>query len=312
MPVPSKADQLCEEGKSLLKAKKVDEAQAMLELAIKENDRHVAAHETLAAIYFARKDYPKAAACFQKAALYDPRRVDPLINLGAVQNRMGDYQAAVKTLRQAVSRDRKNATAYYNLGIAQKGLNQPHLAVSAYKEAMKYAPKMVEAIQNLANLYVEMGNIQQAQAHFHKALEIKPDFERARRGLEKSRAIAEEKKKAVNPFGRLVNMEELGKRSEVKHRKLTPQQQYEDRTEVHRISKECEQAALAMLHTLRDRIGPMMTRIHQTFLQGEDSRLLMREYRAFESDFKAFEQINEELRKRTDMLRQHETEMRHS
>lgn len=312
MPVPSKADQLCEEGKSLLKTKKVDEAQAMLELAIQENDRHVAAHETLAAIYFARKEYAKAAASFQKAALYDPRRVDPLINLGAVQNRMGDYQLAVKTLRQAISRDRKNATAYYNLGIAQKGLNQPHLAVSAYKEAIKFDPKMVEAMQNLANLYIEMGNIQQAQTQFIKALEIRPDFERARRGLEKSRAIAEEKKKAVNPFGRLVNMEELSTRAEVKHRKLTPQQQYEDRTEVHRMVKECEQAALAMLSMLRDRIGPMISRINQTFLQADDSRLLMREYRSFENDFKIFDQVNDELRKRSESLRQHEAQMRHS
>ncbi len=310
MPVPSKADQLCEEGKSLLKEKKVDEAQARFEQALKENERHVSAHETLAAIYFARKDYPKAAASFQKAALYDPRRVDPLINLGAVQNRMGDYQAAVKTLRQAVSRDRKNATAYYNLGIAQKGLNQPHLAVSAYKEAIKFAPQMVEAIQNLANLYVEMGNLQQALAQFHKALEIKPDFERARRGLEKARLIAEEKKKAVNPFGRLVNMEELNKRSEVKHRKLTPHQQYEDRTEVHRISKECQQSAMSMLTMLRDRIGPLISRINQSFLQGEDPRLLFREYTHFENDFKLFEQVVGELRQQTASLRQHEAEMR--
>ena len=33
------------------------------------------------------------------------------------------------------------------------------------------------------------------------------DFDRAKRGLERSYAIAEEKKKAINPFGRLVNME---------------------------------------------------------------------------------------------------------
>ncbi len=310
MPTPSKADLLCEQGKALLKERKVDEAFAMFEQAIQENSRHVPAHESLAAIYFARKDYAKAAANFQKASQYDPRRIDPMINLGAVQNRMGDFTAAAKTLRLAVSRDRKNAAAYYNLAIAQKGMNQPHLAVSAYKEALKIDPKMVEAIQNLANLYLEMGNLQQAQFHYHKALEINPTFERAKRGLEKSYAIAEEKKKAINPFGRLVNMEELDKRADEKFRKLTPQEQYEDRNEVHRIAKESEQAATVLLSLLRDRIGPLITRINQSFSQSEDPRMLMREYDSFPKEFGTYERIEGELRSRIEELKAHEAAVR--
>jgi len=310
MPVPSKADLLCEQGKALLKERKIDEAFAMFEQAIRENTRHVPAHESLAAIYFARKDYAKAAANFQKASQYDPRRIDPMINLGAVQNRMGDFQAAAKTLRLAVSRDRKNSAAYYNLAIAQKGLNQPHLAVSAYKEALKIDPKMVEAIQNLANLYLEMGNIQQAQFQYHKALEIQPNFDRAKRGLERSYAIAEERKKAINPFGRLVNMEELDKRSDEKFRQLTPQQQYEDRTEVHRIIKNGEQAAAVLLNTLRDRIGPAISRINQSFSQSEDPRMLMREFDTLSDEIAAFERVSSDLRAKTEELRAHEAEMR--
>ena len=311
MAAPSKADLLCEQGKALLKERKVDEAFAMFEQAIQENNRHVPAHESLAAIYFARKDYAKAAAYFQKASQFDPRRIDPIINLGAVQNRMGDFQAAAKTLRLAVSRDRKNTAAYYNLAIAQKGLHQPHLAVSAYKEALKLDPKMVEAIQNLANLYMEMGNIQQAQFQYHKALEIDPTFERAKRGLEKSYVIAEEKKKAVNPFGRLVNMEELNQRAAVaKHRTLTPQEQYEDRTEVHRIVKEGEHAAVVLLTTLRDRVGPALTRIGHSFSQSDDPRMLMREADHLIDEIAAFERCHAALRARVEELRAHEAVIR--
>ena len=310
MAAPTKADQLCEQGKSLLKERKVDEAFAMFEQAIQENSRHVAAHESLAAIYYSRKDYAKAAANFQKASQYDPRRIDPIINLGAVQNRMGDFQAAAKTLRLAVSRDRKNAAAYYNLAIAQKGVNQPHLAVSAYKEALKIDPKMVEAIQNLANLYMEMGNLQQAQSHYRKALEIDPHFERAKRGLERSQVIADEKKKAINPFGRLVNMEELDKRADEKVRKLTPQQQYEDRTEVHRIVRESEQAAVLLLNSLRDHIGPVITRIHQSFSQSEDPRMLLRETEKYSDELATFDSAHAHLRQRIEELRSHETMIR--
>lgn len=310
MAAPSKADQLCEQGKALLRERKVDEAFAMFEQAIQENSRHVAAYESLAAIYFARKDYAKAAAHFQKASQYDPRRIDPIINLGAVQNRMGDFQAAAKTLRLAVSRDRKNTAAYYNLAIAQKGLNQPHLAVSAYKEALKIDPKMVEAIQNLANLYLEMGNIQQAQFQYHKALEINPTFERAKRGLERALLIADEMKKAINPFGRLVNMEELDHRADEKFRKLTPQQQYEDRTEVHRMTKVGEQAAVVLLTTLRDRIGPLISRINQSFSQSEDPRMLMREVETFTDELVVFERAHRDLRANIEELRAHEEQIR--
>ena len=310
MAAPTKADLLCEQGKALLKEQKVDAAIAMFTQAIAENSRHVPAHESLASIHYARKEYAQAAAFFQKASLFDPRRIDPIINLGAVQNRMGDFQAAAKTLRLAVSRDRKNAAAYYNLAIAQKGLNQPHLAVSAYKEALKFDPKMTEAYQNLGNLYLEMGNIQQAQFQYRKALEINPKSERAQRGLEKSYDVAEQKKKAVNPFGRLVNMEELNNRADQKVRQLTPHQQYEDRTAVHALVKEAQSAASALLLLLHDRISPLISRINQSFAQSEDPRLLLRENEMFAAGKAAFDVANAHLRAQVQLLRDHEVEIR--
>lgn len=310
-PAPSKADQLCDQGKALLKERKIDEAVTLFEQAIQENARHVGSHESLAAVYFSRKDYPKAAEYFEKASKFDPRRIDPLINLGAVQNRMEDYQAAAKTLRLAVSRDRRNTAAYYNLAIAQKGLNQPHLAVSAYKEVLKLDPKMIEALQNLANLYLEMGNIQQAQVHFHKALEIDPKFEKAKRGLERCHTIADEKKKEHNPFGRLVNMEELANRAaEKKLRTLTTQERFDDRNAVHQHAKDCEHSAIVLLNTLRDRIGPALTRINHSLSQSEDPFMLLRESEAFPRELAALERAHEDLRARIHAMKDHEKMIR--
>lgn len=310
-PAPSKADQLYDQGKALLKERKIDEAVKLFEQAIQENSRHVGAHESMAAIYFSRKDYPKAAEFFEKATKFDPRRIDPLINLGAVQNRMEDYQAAAKTLRLAVSRDRKNPAAYYNLAIAQKGLNQPHLAVSAYKEVLKLDPKMIDALQNLANLYLDMGNIQQAQFHFHKALELDPKFEKARRGLERCHAVAEEKKREHNPFGRLVNMEELANRAaEKKLRTLTPQERFDDRNVVHQLAKECEQSAIVMLNTLRDRVGPALTRLNHSLSQSEDPFMMLRESEALPRDVAALDRAHQDLRSRIHSLKEHEKMIR--
>ncbi len=305
MPAPSPSETLHEQAKALLKERKADEALAVLLKAVEVNPLHAPSHETLGAIYFSRKDYDSSIDHFQMAIKADPRRIDAMINLGAVQNRKGDFQGAAKTLRLAVSRDRKNATAYYNLGIAQKGLNQQQLAISAYKEAMKLAPKMIEVYQNLANLYIEMGNIQQAQFHFHKALEIDPTFEKAKVGLKKSYDLAEEKKKAINPFGRLVNMEELANRADDKFRHLSSQERYEDRAVIHQITKDSEQNAAALLATLRDRLGPMITRIN-AFSQAVDRRMLAREYDVLSATVEAFDQTVAALRGRMDDLRANE------
>ena len=54
----------------------------------------------------------------------------------------------------------------------------------------------------------------------------------------------------------------------------------------------------------------LISRINQSFLQSEDRRLLMREYDTFQADFKLFEIVNDELRKQTAALREHEAAMR--
>lgn len=305
MPAISSADQLHEQAKSQLQLRHVDEALALLLKALEVNPRHAASHETLGAIYFSRKEYERSIDHFQKATQSDPRRIDAMINLGAVQNRVGDFQAAAKTLRLAVSRDRKNATAYYNLGIAQKGLNQIQLAVSAYKEALKLNPRMAEAFQNLANLYVEMGNIQQAQFHYHKAIEINPDFERAKAGLKRSYELAEEKKKAINPFGRLVNMEELANRTDSQFRPLSNQERLDDRAVIHQIAKDAEQQAQHLLATIREQVSPLISHINAC-AQASDPRTLAREYDHLSEVVANYGNAVAALTGRMDDLRAHE------
>ena len=74
------------------------------------------------------------------------------------------------------------------------------MAVSAYKEAVRVSPGMAAAHQNLANVYVDMGNFQHAIIHYMKALEINPEFERARRGLEEAQNMSTAGEKISEPL----------------------------------------------------------------------------------------------------------------
>ena len=307
------ADSLCDQARACLKNRDVKGASTYYEQAIEADQRHVAAHEGLATVYFLIHDYDRAAELFLRVTRLDPRRAQPLINLGAVQNKQGEYAAAVKTLRQALAKDRRCAEAYYNLGIAQRGLNQLSMAVSAYKEAIRLEPEMAEAYTNLGNVLIEMGNHTQARLNFERALSIRPDFEKARRGIQVASEKADDVKRSISPFGRLVDMEEVERRNaegrkQLRH--LTPQERYQDRSEVHRLSKEAEQKAAVLLNQIRSELHQSLLELSRTSTESDDPRTWARELDRFEKSFERFQELSSALFSKTDEIRTHEEKVR--
>lgn len=310
-PALSEADALCDQAKSLLKERKFAEAQALYDQAVARDSRSIPAHEGAAATAFALKDFQKAATHYKKLSMLDVRRAEPLINLGAVYNRMGDFANAARTLRQALSKDRKSAAGYYNLGIAYKGQNQQSLCISAYKEAMRLDPKMYDAHLNLANLFMEVNNFHQAVIHFEKALEIEPKFEKARRGLEKAREAQDEAKRSQNPFGRLVNEEDVARhQQDVKLRELSAQERFEDRQLLHQLAKESEGLAVRLVAQLHEEMVPAVLRLQQISAQADDARALYREVLTTGTVTTRFLATATAMREKTDSIRAHEKQIR--
>jgi tetratricopeptide (TPR) repeat protein len=310
-PALSEADTLCDQAKALLKERKFADAQKLYEQAVARDSRSIPAHEGAAATAFALKDYQKAATHYKKLSTLDVRRAEPLINLGAVYNRLGDFGGAARTLRQALSKDRKSAAGYYNLGIAYKGQNQHSMCISAYKEALRLDPKMYDAHLNLANLYVEVGNFHQAIIHFEKSLEIEPKFEKAKRGLEKAREAQEEAKRSQNPFGRLVNEEEVAKhQTEVKYRDLSQQERFEDRQQLHQLAKEAESLATLLVAQLHEEVIPAVLRLQQISVQADDARAMYRESQHASTLVTKFLASAAALRDKSDSVRAHEKAIR--
>ncbi|MFG0335500.1 MAG: tetratricopeptide repeat protein, partial [Maioricimonas sp. JB049] len=247
---------------------------------------------------------------FRQINRLDARQAQPLINLGAVYNRKKDYNAAVKTLRQALSKDRRCAEAYYNLGIAYRGQKQLSMAVSAYKEAIRLSPEMAEAYQNLANAYLEMGNTQQAIVHYEQALKIRPDFERARRGLERAMTAADTAKQAISPFGRLVDIQEVENRAaRAEARPLSPQERYEDRSTVHKLAKEAEMSAAALLTQLRGELEQRLLRLTHAISHDEDRNLLHRDHLEFIEAREHFDRLVRMLQEKVGQLREHDSQI---
>ena len=301
-------DELCTQAKECLAKKDIAQAVGVLEQAIELDSDHVAAHETLAGLCFVRGKYDRAIELYQRASALDPKNSAALVNMGAVLNKKKDFTQAAKVLRQALSRDRRCPEAYYNLGIAQRGLNQTAMAVSAYKEAIRLNPEMAEAYSNLGNVLVEMNNHSQAILNFRRAIELKPDFKKAIQGLRKAEDLAFETKQSRNPFGRLVDMEEVERRNQTAERKLvlSGPQRYEDRLEVHRLSKGSQLAAEAFLTIIKEELEASILQLSRLATEERHGRVWAGHLDDFREAVEKYQEAYKKLNESTENLRGHE------
>ena len=146
-------------------------------------------HYGIATVCFLLGDLHSAVYHFKEVIRLDPARAAAYINLGAVYHRLDQYDLALVTLRRGVQLDSKRAEGHYNLALLYRELDEPDLAVDAYCEAVRLNPRMYDAHFNLGNIYFEHEQFKLAMMHYRLALDIRPDWAKAREAL----AVAEAK-----------------------------------------------------------------------------------------------------------------------
>jgi tetratricopeptide (TPR) repeat protein len=248
------------------------EALQLFEQALAMDEKRPDVHMGAATAFFLTKNYDKAIEHFNRVTQLAPHDGKSLINLGAVYNQMGEYQKAVGVLRRGLQKEKKSAEGFYNLGYAHRKLEQAAMAVSAYREAVRLKPDMVEAHVNLANVFHDMNNNQQAIIHYKKALELNPNFASAQSGLAAAEQASQQAKKAISPFGRLVEHGALRPRSAPgSERKLNDTERIEDRTRIHVLSGEIDVAAKQLLHHLRETLDKSIATLNRSVTQGDEA-----------------------------------------
>ena len=75
------------------------------------------------------------------------------------------------------------ADAHYNLGNALAERGQIDEAIAHYRKALEIKPDFAEAHNNLASALTRRGRVDEAIAQYRKALEIKPDYAEAHYNL---------------------------------------------------------------------------------------------------------------------------------
>jgi tetratricopeptide (TPR) repeat protein len=272
-------DALIKKARKAFKNKDLLEAIDLFEEALEIEPDDIDAHEALATACYLAQDHAGAIRLFTRLTQLKPRDSTAWVNLGAIRNLRQEYQEAIKALRNGIQRDGKNAEAYYNLGIAQKGLAQTSMAVAAYREAVRLDPENVDAHVNLGNIYMDQVNHRKAKQHYET---VNPGFDRAKRGL----ALAQEmlnggNAETANPFGRLVNTDELDKRNaaSAQVRKLTEEERFADRQLIQLAAAESSNLAAQMLKHLREHVEPSLKVVSRLIAQDSGQQRGMYEAR---------------------------------
>lgn len=304
----SEVDELVANARSALKSKDLDSAVKFLDQAIAIDASHVIAHEILAGVCFLKQDFEKAATLYKRVSMLDPKNSGALVNAGAALNKQKNFNEAIKSLRLALAKDRRCPEAYYNLGIAERGLKHLAMSVSAYKEAIRLKPDFVEALSNLGRVLLEMNNHSQAITYFRKALEVEPTFKLAQKGLKKAEEASYQLKQSRDPFGRLVDMDEIEKKNqaEAKSIELTPQERFEDRDTVHKLAKASELLAVELLAQMKDELSPAVLGISRLMTEEKNSKHWAKEQMEYQAAFRRFLLRMEKLKEKTDELTAHE------
>ena len=77
----------------------------------------------------------------------------------------GDYQTALSYLSQAVGADPTNADAYSMLGFSYRKLGNVEKALENYNAALAITPDHVGANEYIGELYLELGDLANAEKH---------------------------------------------------------------------------------------------------------------------------------------------------
>lgn len=110
---------------------------------------------------------------FKKARSLDPNAAEPVLELGELLCRSGENEAAVKLASEAVVKtDREKARVLLISGWARHQMGDLDAAESLLSQSLELDPKSPRILYELGKVFQEKGEINQAAAHYRRALAL--------------------------------------------------------------------------------------------------------------------------------------------
>jgi predicted O-linked N-acetylglucosamine transferase (SPINDLY family) len=143
--------------------------------AIRINGTEAGYYNDLGLAYYAARRLDQAVASYQQALKLQPDFFIAHLNLGCAYVSQGRLDDAVACFHKTLALKPDSAVAHFNLGNACFTLGRFDDALASYQAALSLRPDYVEVYVNLANACIDQGMSALAEATCRKALTINPD-----------------------------------------------------------------------------------------------------------------------------------------
>ena len=166
-------------------AGRLEEAEEQLELAIEQDGGSPKTLNLMGLVLLDRGQELLAQHRFEKALESDPEFIPAHINLGNVLLRKDLRAEAQAHYRFVLERNPSHPDALTNLGATLLYLKEYEGAIPLLKRSLEIVPGDAVTCLNLAVAYFELGRFEDARLQAQRALEMDPDFEKAKEFLQR-------------------------------------------------------------------------------------------------------------------------------
>jgi arylsulfatase A-like enzyme/tetratricopeptide (TPR) repeat protein len=181
--VPTYTPAYLELAKALVALKQYDEAMRVLRDGLARDPGNFQFHSHLGFIARARQDLPTARRHYETARSLQPGDFDVRMNLSAIYRDLGEPRLALQEVDAALKIQPSASEAHNQRGMLLGGLGDLAPAAGAFERATALDPKNALMWFNLGLARLRTGNKAGAAAALRKALELKPDFDDAKKLL---------------------------------------------------------------------------------------------------------------------------------
>jgi tetratricopeptide (TPR) repeat protein len=186
--------------------KRLDEAVAHGEKAVKLDPNSASAHSNLGIAYYDLKEYEKAEACQKKALEIDPNLVQALNNMGSIMRANKDREAAMTYYNKVLEINPNYLESINNLGALQIEENEPDQAIQTLVGALKLNPNYADAHNNIGNAFMVKEDYDKAMTAYNKALQLKKEYPEPMLGIARIYKEKEQVEDALMTVRRAIDL----------------------------------------------------------------------------------------------------------
>lgn len=166
-----------------IEAGNLEEADALCQRMLGENQGHAQALYLLGVVYHQRGSLEEAEKYLTRALSFSPDFVEAHGRLGIVLCEQGRYKEAIERYRKLLTYDDSSPEVYATLAGLLSSQGSLEEAVIFYEKALSLKPDFPEVYNDMAVVFHRHGFLAEASACCKKALSLKPDYLKALRNL---------------------------------------------------------------------------------------------------------------------------------